>query len=154
MNSRTGMINVPCYRGGEFRFGENDRPLRVGVSNRSPSMRVRGQHFTTISKKQQEVVLRYLDSKDIPMGVSREKRVGPHYTLKEGEKWIGTKKHRKDTGLWQVEVIEEPGACNDYRYRDKANIHYYLDLEAAMPGWPWPLSMEIRRKFLNNCGLF
>ena len=56
------------------------------------------------------------------------------YELGKNERFISGKKGDPER---EVEIILQPGLCNDYKLRDELNIQYYLDLEASLPKWPW-----------------
>jgi hypothetical protein len=81
--------------------------------------------------------------------VSEYRKESSDYELKEGERWYGKEEADavRNAGLvpkggWSedkiVEIVIEQGLSNNYMQRDKANIKYFMDLEAAMPKWPWP----------------
>jgi len=151
MTSRYGSVYVPVFRNGKFRY--DLVPWKIIVSSRSPHLKEEGKHFDTLTKMEQEVVLRYFHLKGFKLGRSSFRKETPDYKLKPGERWFGQEEadsQRSIHGLrdgyvdrgWKkesiVEIVEEPGLCNDYRMRDELNIIYYLDLERSIPEWPWP----------------
>lgn len=60
--------------------------------------------------------------------------------LKENKLLIGKSSFDKDG----KETILENGLTNDYKIRDRANITYFLNLEKALPKWPWSFKLEKR----------
>lgn len=140
ITGRMGSVYVPKPWTGAL-----DEPWKVCVSTRSPSKSEAGQHITTISPTQREQVLAYCESKGYVLGRSsfREEKEG--YVLKEGEKATGKTSKGALAEDQEVETIEEWGLCNDYRLRDELNIIYFLDLERAMPEWPWAFKLAKKR---------
>ena len=118
-----------------------DEVWKVNVSSRSPSKNEAGKHISSFPPSQQKQVLEYFEKKGYVLGKSEFKTVKLPYELKKNEKWIGAKKDIKDNKR-EVEVIVEAGLCNDYRFRDELNIIYFLDLEKAMPKWPWAFKLS------------
>ena len=144
MTSRMGGIMVPRFRSGEYVYDEQS--WKISVSNQSPDTKEAGEHISTLSPRQREVILDYIHMKGYKLGKSSFRQEKGIYTLKEGEKWAGG---RKGDVMRNVETIEEPGLCNDYKLRDEMNIIYYMDLEKALPEWPWPFKIGINNKGLN-----
>lgn len=76
------------------------------------------------------------------MGASSFKQVDPAYEpdTDNGERWVQSKKDRAELAAQgkkaSVEIIEEAGVCNDYRFRDQVNIIYFQDLQDNWPAWP------------------
>lgn len=118
-----------------------DEAWKVNVSSRSPSKNEMGKHISSFSPTQKKQVLEYFEKKGYVLGKSEFKIVKLPYELKKNEKWVGAKKDIKD-GRREVEIIVEAGLCNDYRFRDELNIIYFLDLEKAMPKWPWAFKLS------------
>lgn len=125
---------------------------KVGVSSLSPSAGIPDAHFSTMSKQWQAEALEWIEQHGLKMGVSSFKKVEPGYELKEGEKWAGDlgvgendeeyefgnkPKRAAATDKKYVEIIEEPGLCNDYVARDIINALYFKELETHFPKWPW-----------------
>jgi hypothetical protein len=115
---------------------------KVSVSNRSPNRAEAGTHLDSFPPNQRQAVLDYFKSKGYKLGKSKFKTESDDYKLKDGERWAGKAKD----GKREVEVIIEAGLCNDYRFRDELNIIYFLDLEKAMPKWPWPFKLVGERR--------
>lgn len=114
-----------------------DEVWKVSLSNRSPNQSEAGKHLSSFSPNQRQYVLEYIEKKGYKLGKSEFKTESADYTLKDKERWNGKAKD----GKREVEMIIESGVCNDYRKRDEINIIYFLDLEKAMPKWPWAFKL-------------
>lgn len=114
-----------------------DEVWKVSLSNRSPNQAEAGKHLSTFPPTQQQYVLDYIKSKGYKLGKSEFKTEDDDYKLKDSERWAGKAK----AGKREVEMIIESGVCNDYRKRDEINIIYFLDLEKALPKWPWSFKL-------------
>ena len=114
-----------------------DEVWKVSLSNRSPNQSEAGKHLSSFSPNQRQYVLDYIKQKGYKLGKSEFRTEDSSYELKEGERWNG--KAKRDQR--EVEMIMESGVCNDYRKRDELNIIYFLDLEKAMPKWPWAFKL-------------
>jgi len=136
VTGRLGSVLVPKYRKGEWNY--RIEPWKVAVSNRSPSKKEVGKHFSTFTSMQQEAIQQYLNEKEYIIGLSSFRIENENYELKDNEKWHGKAEDNKR----EVELIEEVGLCNDYKMRDEINIMYYLNLEKSFPTWPYPLSIK------------
>jgi hypothetical protein len=135
MTGRMGSIYMPRFVNGEWIYDRDS--WKITVSNRSPDMKDAGQHFSTMTKTRQGLVMAYLEDKGYTMGKSSFKKVEPDYKPKDGERWA-EKKLKDSTAKRMLEIIEEDGISNRYQLRDEMNIIYFLDLEKSMPEWPWP----------------
>ena len=134
MTSRMGGVLIPRIRGGKCVYDENS--LKMDVSSKSPSIKNKGQHINNITPRQRKIFLEYFKKKGFKLGESQFKKEDPKtYELKDNEKWSP-----KKTG--DIEVILEPGLCNDYKLRDEINIIYFMDLEKSIPEWPWPMKLK------------
>jgi hypothetical protein len=152
MTGRFGSVMVPKFRFGKYIYDENS--WKVTVSNQSPSQQNDGQHFSTFSRMEQEIILQYFEEKGFKLGKSEyreEKR--KTYKLQEGERWVNSadasavRELVEQQGIYapnpllamrdMVEIVVEPGLMNDYKQRDELNIIYFLDLEKSLPEWPW-----------------
>lgn len=136
---RMGSIYVPRFKDGKWDYRKD--PWKIAVSSQSPTAKEVGKHITSISPRQRQIVLDYIHAKGYTLGKSRFKEVDQSYKLKENEQWFG-KKPKDKNAKRIVEVIEEPGLCNIYQFRDELNIIYFQDLERHMPEWPWPFKKE------------
>ena len=141
MTGRTGAIYVPKEKDGKWIY--DDRTWKITVSNKSPKTKDVGQHLNTLTKKQQEVVLKYIHEKGHKIGKSKIIEVSQNHELKDNERWF-EKKPTDETKKRKLEIIEEKGLSNTYQLRDEINIKYFLDLEKSIPEWPWPF--KIKRK--------
>lgn len=146
ITGRLGGIYVPKYKNGKFLYDENT--WKISVSSKSPDKKESNKHFSTLSPKNQEIILNYLDFKGYKMGESYFKEVPCDYLLKENEKY-SDKKPKDKTKSRIIEVIEEAGVSTHYQLRDEINIQYFLDLEKSMPKWPW----SFKEKNIKGFGL-
>jgi hypothetical protein len=110
-----GSFMVPHKRGGKFTFGRE--PYVIAVSNDSPQNKVKGRHYTTLSKAEQRIVREWLNEIGIPFGTSR------------GD-----------------EVIEY-GVSNRHCERKIANLLFFERLRAWLPMYPWPFKVSKRVGF-------
>jgi hypothetical protein len=135
MTGRMGKICMPI-RTADGKWLYDEHSWKIGVSNRSPSMKDKGAHYTTLSQGKLKIFMSYLEEKGYELGESKFHIESPNYTLKDNERWASKKKKGQETR--EVETIIHPGISNDYKKRDELNILYYLDFEKSMPEWPWP----------------
>lgn len=136
MTSRMGGVMVPKYRSGRWIYDENS--WKISVSTRSPDKSEVGKHIDTFPKQQRKHIIDYFSEKGYKLGKSEFEFSSKNHKLKDNEKWNGSAIGNKR----EIEIIIEPGLCNDYKLRDEMNIIYYLDLEKHMPGWPWPFKTK------------
>lgn len=134
VTGRMGSIYIPRYRSGEWIYDEQS--WKIAVSNRSPSQKEAGQHISTLTPKQREILLHYIHDKGYQLGHSDFRKVEQSHVLAENERWA-EKKPTDKTAYREIEIITEPGISNKYQLRDEMNIIYFLDLEKSMPAWPW-----------------
>lgn len=130
VTSRMGFIYVPKLRNGVWDYSRE--PLKVSVSNRSPSKSDKGKHIENMSPLLKKNVIKYFEEKGYSLGKSEFRNEPDDYKLEEGEKWGGKAKN----GIRPVETIIERGLANDYRFRDELNVLYFLDLEKSLPEYP------------------
>jgi hypothetical protein len=134
VTGRLGSIFIPEFKQGKWQY--NTPPLKIAVSSKSPLVKNAGKHISTLSPKQKQIFLTFLEKEGYVLGKSEFKKEGKEYILKENEKWVGKKPSNK-TQKGEVEVIIEPGVSNVYQLRDEINIKYYLELEKEFLSWPW-----------------
>ena len=149
---RFGGIFVPRRQNGKYVY--EAFPFKINVSKRSPSTKDEGQHFSTMSAMEQDEILDYINQKGFVIGQSAyrvENR--KKYKLASGERWANSadvdacRASNEESIDNLVEVIIEPGLCNDYKKRDEINLMYFLDLENCMPRWPWPFTLTKKTRF-------
>jgi len=158
LTGRFGSIFVPrLSTGGKYLYDDN--PWKVTVSNRSPSLKDEDQHIESMTEMERGIILRYIEEKGYKLGKSVYRREDKRtYKLQPGERWLGKEEadaNRRDlesTGVFIppkdlvyysiVEIVEEPGICNDYRQRDEMNVIYFQDLEKNARPWPWPFEIK------------
>lgn len=137
VTGRLGSVFVPRFRKGSWIY---DKPSwKICVSSRSPNKSEAGKHIDSFSPIQKDIIFSYFDSKGYKLGKSEFHTEKVDYELKQGEKWFG----KALGGLREVEVILEPGLCNDFRFRDELNVIYFVDLEKTIP--PYPRRFQIRK---------
>jgi len=161
LTSRMGSIFVPRFKQGKYDYRE--QPWKVTVSNRSPLKQEPQSdgswHIDNFSPLKQDIIMRYFKEKGFVLGVSEYRQESSDYKLKEGERWYGKEEADgiRDAGLvptggWSqdkiVEVVIEEGVSNSYLKRDEMNIIYFMDLQDAMPKWPYPLKKERQKGLL------
>ena len=142
--SSYGFIFVPKFDVYSNTYIYRKRPYFVTLSTRSKAQHHTGKHFNTFSPLEQNHILKYIEGKGFKIGKSEHIKVDKNYKLQEGESWF-------EKGLW-VEKIIESGLCNNNKIREDINISFFLDVEEAIPEWPWPFKMgkmESRRLGLN-----
>jgi hypothetical protein len=135
VTGRLGSVIVPKRKGGSWDYKVD--PWKVAVSERSPSRKEAGKHFSTFKPMEQKAIEEYLKDKGYVIGLSEFKKESEGYELKDKERWNG----KAVDGKREVEIIKEPGLCNDYKLRDEINIMYYLELEKSFPKWPYALEI-------------
>lgn len=139
MTGRMGSVYIPKFKNGQYQYLQES--YKVCVSTRSPSKGDAGKHITTFPPKVQQIMNNYIESKGYSLGESDFKMESDSYQLKDNEKWNG----KAPQGKREVEIILVNGLCNDYKLRDEINIHYFLDLEKAMPEWPWSFQVDMQK---------
>ena len=141
LTGRMGYIFVPRSRNGKWVYDEASR--KYGVSNKSPSAKVAGQHIDNLSEGARKMVMSYVEEKGFILGKSEFKMKLQTYELKENECWF-EKKPKSSTDKRKVEIIIEPGLRNMNKQRDQLNIMFFLDLEESRPKWPWSFELETK----------
>ncbi len=162
LTGRFGAVLIPKKKNDKYIYDEN--PFKINVSNRSPDTKQEGQHFSTMTKMEQKIILEYLERKGFSIGKSEYRKENRKtYKLKENERWANSadadacRELIEEIGTFippdllamrdLVEIIIEPGLCNDYKKRDELNIIYFLDLENNLPKWPWPFKAKNKGGF-------
>lgn len=144
LQGRLGGIYIPQYKNNEWDYSLS--PWKIQVSNKSPSTKEVGKHFTTLPKKVQELFHKYINDLGYVLGKSEFRKEPQTYVLKENEKW--GKKPKDKNALREVEKIITPGICNSYQMRDELNIHFFLEVEKTFPSYPWAISKTIQPTLL------
>uniref|UniRef100_A0A6M3XMY0 Uncharacterized protein n=1 Tax=viral metagenome TaxID=1070528 RepID=A0A6M3XMY0_9ZZZZ len=139
VTSRVGQIMVPQKGPSGFNFILD--PWKVAVSSRSPGKEEHDKHYATMGPKAKATIDEYLASIGFEMGESDFYPAAADCSLVEGERWSGKP---LDNGERLVEKIISPGVCNDYMQRDQVNIKYFLELEKALPEWPWAFKLKTK----------
>jgi len=139
VTDRMGSVYVPRKKAGEWIYNENS--WKIAVSNQSPNKKEAGAHIDTMSPGEKQVILDYFEEKGYKLGKSEFRMASQKYTLKENEKWA-QKKPTNKAEKRRVELLIEDGISNRYQLRDELNIIYFLDLEKALPEWPWAFKLK------------
>jgi hypothetical protein len=104
-------------------------PLKIKISNRAPKFTEEAVHFDTMSPMEQKALMDFVESRGFKLGKSSHKKVDKSYKLTKNERWVKINE--------EVETIHEYGVSNDHNQRDRWNIQYFVDVEKAIPTWPW-----------------
>lgn len=143
VTGRLGSIFIPKFIEGKYVY--NTAPNKIAVSSMSPSLSEKAQHINTVSKHEKLQYLKYIKEKGFVLGKSKFYRKPASRELIKDERWVGKKPKGKDS-MREVEVIIEPGICNQYSLRDEINVMYYLDLEKRLPKYPWAFKIKVAKK--------
>lgn len=136
-----GMIIIPKFEKGVPVY---NRPVEtIVVSSRSKSIGD-PSHFANQPELYKEMVTAYFAGMGIPMGSSVIFDVPDGYILQENEEWV-TEERAKNKN--KVERIYEAGLTNNHKFRDFANLSYYLELEKCQPEYPWQWNPKSGRLF-------
>lgn len=136
VTGRVGAIYVPKFKDGKWDYMID--PWKVAVSDRSPTSRDKGRHFKTFEPMEREVILNYLKEQGYIIGLSQFRIEDDNYKPEENERWHG----KPDNGKREIELVVQPGLCNDYKLRDELNIKYFLEMEKSFPEWPYPFERK------------
>jgi hypothetical protein len=130
-----GIVCIPKKGDGNGGYDYKKNAWHIVVSDRSPAQEEEeSKHIKTLAEAERTDVLSYLHNKGYRIGKSEFRTVSPGYFLAENERFVSGRKGDPER---DIEIIIEPGLCNDYRLRDEVNIKYYKDLEKSVPEWPW-----------------
>lgn len=136
VHARNGQIMVPRFAGGGYVYDE--KPWLIGLSDRSPDRHQQGSwHYDALPVNVRRQVDDYIKRQGYVIGKSEYEWKDPSYEPRKdaGERWRG--KPRPADGKRMLEVVKEPGLCNEYVLRDEMNILYFTELEGHFPEWPW-----------------
>jgi hypothetical protein len=143
MTSRNGHVFVPYKVDGEWCYSR--MPYKISVSVINP--KATAVHYEDLSVNEKKEFEEYVKAKGCNIGQSSYRKEPRTYKLKENEKWVGFK--RAGMKMRIVETIIEPGLRNSYVMRDTLNSQYFIDLQNAMPKYPWRFT---KRKQLRGFG--
>lgn len=116
-------------------------PWLIKTSWRNWHINKPGTHIDNVTSIQRKEFIRYFEQRGFCLGKSEYRLVPEGYALQENEQWLD-RQDRKE-----VEIIAEPGLCNNYLQRDHLNMLYFLDMERNAPAYPWSWSTKTRRLF-------
>jgi hypothetical protein len=122
MCSRRGILIAPKFKDGK------PNPLkakRIEVSTKSPHRKEYGTHIENISPLQRTTLLNYIHGRGFKMGSSHRDENGVTLDKENGR-----------------EDIIERGLSNYYIDRDYFNLDFFIQLERALPDWPWSWPSE------------
>lgn len=104
-----GQILVPPYAKGEYRFDKANMVLFMDPTSKYTERKGKGRHYIHLDKHTKRHVRLWLKKIGVPWG--KRNKIG--------------------------DIVEE-GVTNSERWRQAATIHYFLNLVATLPEWPWP----------------
>lgn len=126
-----GKIYVPRYIGGAWVY--NLTPMAIGISNISSAIGdEEGGHFDTLSGREQQLVVQYLQEKGYVIGKSEFREELESYILLEDERWSGRK---YSNSFREVETVIEHGVCNSYGQRSEINALFFKEFADIFPRW-------------------
>lgn len=128
--SAYGHILVPRYDLTKGKYLYEETAQVVTISTRSQAQPKEGRHYSSYSEIEKEHIKDYIEMLGFKVGKSEHKRVNKDYKLQEKEGW-----YKKGE---VVEVAVEEGLCNNTYLRDEFNIAYMIEVQNAIPEWPWP----------------
>lgn len=106
-----GGIYVPQKRGGRFTFSVP--PYSIGISNASPKVKIRGQHYHSWTPLEKAIVQEWLEKIGVPFG--KVNAAG--------------------------EPVEY-GVLSQYNARAVANLKFFEELCEGLPKYPWPFKVK------------
>jgi len=136
--ARYGKILVPILKNGKRNWLH---PRNYFVTERSFVKAKQQTHLRAQPAPTVQYVKDYLKEFDTPFGKSAFKDVEGDYSLKENELWVDKP---VDGEPGRVEVVVEPGVCNQYYLRMDVNLRLFCEIEKAVPTWPWSVRQSIR----------
>jgi len=136
---RYGIIIIPRMKHG----GEPDYlspPYSIYITERSSTVQVEGKHIRNVAPSVRKWIYEYIVSRGFAVGKIDLVPVPKGYELQEGEKFTGKEKVL-------IERVIEPGVVSNGTIRDYFNLDFYLQMEKAIPAWPWPYKPKMKRMF-------
>lgn len=112
-----GGILVPPPVRGEWCYSEPPEVIKIALD--SPSAKLEGKHYSSITAAEKEVVARWLELVEVPMG--------------EG-------------GPPEPAAL---GVLNHHSYRKAANLRYFQLFASAQPEWPQPFKIKLAKGFFR-----
>ena len=136
---RYGIIIIPRKGSG----GKPDYlspPYSIYITERSTAQRKEGKHIKSVAPSVREWIFEYVKTRGFDFGKIELVDVDSGYELQENEKFT-----TKDRTV--VERIVEEGIVSNGTLRDYFNIDFYMQMEIAIPKWPWPFRSKVRGFF-------
>lgn len=115
-------------------------PYSLYITERSTAQKVEGKHIKNVSHSTRDWIFEYIKSRGFEFGKVEFSYVKDGYKLKENETFV-----RKGDNL--VERVVEEGIVSNGVLRDYFNIDFYMMMEKAIPEWPWPFRIQMKRLF-------
>jgi len=138
---RYGIIIIPTKdRSGKLDYLKP--PYSLYITERSTAKQTEGRHFSNISLDEQKWIRNYVKKQGFEWGKVEYYAVEDplKHTLAEGERYL-TKTHQL------VEKVIEDGIISNGVLRDFFNIDFYMQMEKAIPEWPWAFNPRQRSMF-------
>jgi len=136
---RYGIIIIPRMKHG----GKPDYlspPYSIYITERSTTVQIEGKHIRNVAPSVRKWIYEYIVSRGFAVGKIDLVPVLKGYELQEGEKFTGKEKVL-------IERVIEPGVVSNGTIRDYFNLDFYLQMEKAIPAWPWPYKPKVKRLF-------
>ena len=137
-----GGVYIPLNKKNSWEYSYS--PMIVHMS----SVKVNKGHISFQSELLQKRIRNYLYELDIPTGCSLFRLVEEDYILDENERFISSKTIKnlklpsaEGDKRW-IEIIEEDGIVNNWKYRMFLNALFLNRFAQTRPKWPW--SYKIR----------
>lgn len=136
---RYGIIIIPSRnRSGKLDYLKP--PHSLYITERSTAKQTEGRHFCNMSLDEKRWIKNYVRNQGFEMGEVNVFDAPEGYELQEKERFL-TKEHKT------VERIVKDGIVSNGVLRDYFNIDFYMNMEAAIPEYPWPYKPRMRRMF-------
>ena len=107
----------------------------ISISERATSKEKKSGHFSSLSDRDKEECISYINDLGYKLGKSELKTVPEDYTLADDEGWTGVEFISGDK---EVEITIEEGLCNMPNLRIEYCAKVFLKIQEALPEWPWP----------------
>lgn len=136
---RYGIIIIPRKKGS----GEPDYlspPYSIYITERSTAKKIEGKHIMNVAKPVREWIYSYIRSRGFAVGRVDIIDVVEGYELQENEKFT-------DKSRFKVERVVSDGIVSNGTLRDYFNIDFYMQMEKAIPKWPWAFKPTVKRLF-------
>lgn len=136
-----GSVLIPVKRNGVYVYDETAKT--IFMSTKSTQRKNAGKHYETITGKEREHILKYIEREGFTLGVSEYTAEVPEYETKDDNEILhGIITRGEDKGKMKVEHIVKRGLINDYKERKKLNMDFYCHVMRTQPKWPWAFKLK------------